>query len=268
MKGLRSFTHHQSSIVQGTALWILACFSAEFHKKQIIWHAGWRQPPAGLVWFDWGTGIGMPCNLVISTHLHLLSLIIIRCQPAVENITVHRWSRSRLAAGPAGPPWRFSMTSGIFSRCYSIFKSWEFLGQWVNNYSPACCRWHIDSAHRAAVCDQLPISEQRHSPQGSQSSGTSKLKILPKPRASLWTQQLNSLQLSHSMSWLLANAIKTYKNVNGVIAHHWIASISGILIVSHRISPFYFKEQGACRSSLSACLSVGLGVTSTFRLPF
>ena len=27
---------------------ILSCFSAEFHKKQIVWHAGWRQPLDGL----------------------------------------------------------------------------------------------------------------------------------------------------------------------------------------------------------------------------
>ena len=211
----------------------------------------------GLTWFDWGTGIGMPCNLVITTHLHLLPLIIIRCQPAVENITmVHRWSAFWVLDAPLGlfcklakrecrirfesvqcisfpsmdmgpslaleRGWKrliwfsmgFSMVSWTASWCYSIFKSWDVLG-----HCPACCRWHIDSAHRAAVCDQSPISAQTHSPQRSQSSGTSKPKTLPKPRASFWTQQLNSFhchflnfwdacQLSHSTSWLSTNAMK------------------------------------------------------------
>ena len=120
----------------------------------------------------------------------------------------------------------FSMVSWTVSWCYSIFKSWDVLG-----HCPACCRWHIDSAHRAAVCDQLPISAQTHSPQRSQSSGTSKPKTLPKPRASFWTQQLNSFhchflnfwdacQLSHSTSWLSTNARK-FKWSHWI---HWVSS--------------------------------------------
>ena len=147
----------------------------------------------------------------------------------------------------------FSMVSRSVSWCYSNPKSWDVLG-----HCPACCRWHIDSAHCAAVCDQSPISAQTHSPQRSQSSGTSKLKTLPKPRASFWTQQLSSFhshflnfwdacQLSHSTSWVIE-----------FIEFHRITFISGIL--THHVSSFYFKEKGACRSSLPGCLSAGQGV--------
>ena len=54
------------------------------------------------------------------------------------------------------------------------------------------------------------------------------------------------------------------ENLNGVIEFiefHRITFISGILgILTHHVSSFYFKEQGACRSSLSGCLSAGQGV--------
>lgn len=82
--------------------------------------------------------IGMPSNLVISAHKHILSFLVILCQPGDCRVSI-----STNLLNPPGPT--------------------------------ACYWWRIDSYRSAAACDHLPISMQMHSPQGTQSSGTSKL---------------------------------------------------------------------------------------------